>query len=1041
MTIEVAGRNVEMEVDTGASVSVAPTQIYSEVLSHVQLKKSTAQLQSYSGELLKVKGEAVVPIKYEMQQSMERLIVVDVSDKPAVLGRDWLSNLKLDLASLFKVDSGVFDVPEKFPQLFAEGVGTLQGYQAKITLSADAKPQFHRPRPVPYALQQKVEEELNRLQKEDIIQPVENSEWAAPIVIVRKADNSIRICGDYKVTIHPYLEMDNYPIPNAQDLFASLAGGRFFTRLDMKQAYMQMRVDASSQWYLTINTAKGLFAYTRMPFGISTAPGIWQRAMDNVLTGMPGVSCYLDDILIVGQSEEQHDERLHQVLERLSQAGLRLKREKCEFKKTRVEYLGYVLDELGLRPAERKLAAIRQAPEPSNTTELRAFLGLLNYYGRFLPNLSTMLQPLYSLLQKNTSWEWGAKQAKAFRQAKQNLLESDFLTHYDLKKPVRLACDASPYGVGACLTHVMSDGSEQPIAFASRTLTTAERGYAQLEREALALIFGVRQFHKYLVGRSFTLVTDHRPLLKILGPKEGVPTLAAARLQRWSLILSAYQYNLEYTSGVSNKEADLLSRLPIPVNVVDPNEKIYAIDHREQLPVTAQDIAKELQRDSILRQVYEYTLRGWKPNVSTQLLPYARRADELTIEDGYLLWGNRVIIPTKLQGTVLQEIHEGHIGLCRMKSLTRSFVWWPRLDQDLEEVVKTCTACQSIRNKPAHVMSHPWIYPDAPWTRLHVDFAEFKGKQYLVVIDAFTKWPEVHELGIHATTTQTVEALRRSFSCHGIPQRLVSDNGPQFVARELQDFVRADGIRHQRTPPYHPVSNGQAERFVQELKKSLKMRPPDRSISHQISLLLLKYRTTPNTTTGKTPSELLMKRELRTRLTLVRPESGGKIRDRQSERYEEATKYVRNLNPGDTVAVLNTRRDGRGKWLTGIILQRLGPTNYMVDVNNHLRYVHIEHIRRRDERSVPAVIETLDEAGTKTTTDITSNPRPTLEQTGQTEPTSPVREAQQAEEPVTIATPSLAEEATAEVRRTSSGTDRRHPVRVNRQLPLRYRQS
>ena len=249
VTIEVAGRNVEMEVDTGASVSVVPTQMYNEVLSHVQLKKSTAQLQSYSGERLKVKGEAVVPIKYGKQQSMERLIVVDVSDKPAVLGRDWLSNLKLDWASLFKVDSGVFDVPEKYPQLFAEGVGTLEGYQAKITLSADAKPQFHRPRPVPHALQQKVEEELNRLQEEGIIQPVENSEWAAPIVIVRKADNSIRICGDYKVTINPYLEMDNYPMPNAQNLFASLAGGRSFTRLDMKQAYMQMRVDASSQRY------------------------------------------------------------------------------------------------------------------------------------------------------------------------------------------------------------------------------------------------------------------------------------------------------------------------------------------------------------------------------------------------------------------------------------------------------------------------------------------------------------------------------------------------------------------------------------------------------------------------------------------------------------------------------------------------------------------------------------------------------------------------------------------------------------------------
>ena len=207
------------------------------------------------------------------------------------------------------------------------------------------------------------------MQKEGILRPVESCDGAAPTVIVRKGDGSVRICGDYKVTINPFLEMNAYPMPNPQDLFATLAGGRFFSRLDMKQAYQQMRVHPDSQRYLTVNTSKGLFAYTRMPFGISSAPGIWQRAMDGILAGISGTTCYLDDILVVGRTEEEHDDRLRQVLKRLDQVGLRLKKEKCEFKKTQVQYLGHVVDGHGLRPAEQKLSAIKDAPEPTNSTE------------------------------------------------------------------------------------------------------------------------------------------------------------------------------------------------------------------------------------------------------------------------------------------------------------------------------------------------------------------------------------------------------------------------------------------------------------------------------------------------------------------------------------------------------------------------------------------------------------------------------------------------------------------------------------------------
>ena len=292
VNMEVAGQELELIVDTGASVAVIPEEIYKKDLWHVKLQKSTTKLESYCGKSLKVIGEARVPITYENQTAMERFVVVDASNKPAVMGRNWLNKIQLDWTSLFNVEmkrEKGLDPPAEFPDLFQERMGKLKGFQAKISLSSDASLRFHKPRPVPFALQAKVDEEIDRLVKEDVLRPVEQSAWTAPVVVVRKGDGSIRLCGDYKVTINPCLENNQYATPNAQDLFATLAGGRKFTRLDLKQAYLQMEVEPESQPYLTINTRKGLFTFNRMPFGIRTAPSIWQKAMDMILTGIPGV--------------------------------------------------------------------------------------------------------------------------------------------------------------------------------------------------------------------------------------------------------------------------------------------------------------------------------------------------------------------------------------------------------------------------------------------------------------------------------------------------------------------------------------------------------------------------------------------------------------------------------------------------------------------------------------------------------------------------------------------------------------------------------
>lgn len=316
-----------------------------------------------------------------------------------------------------------------------------------------------------------------------------------------------------------------------------MQAGKTFSTIDLKQAYLQMKVDAKSQKYLVINTHRGLFKYTRLPYGVNTAPGIFQQAMEQMLRDVPGVAVYMDDILVTGPTETEHLSSLKEVLRRLAKAGLRAKKPKCQFMKPEVVFLGHLINREGIHPVPSKVKAIQEAPRPRNVTELKSYLGLLTYNNKFMPNLSTALAPLYLLLKKDVKWRWSDDQALAFRKSKELLTSSSLLIHFDSSLPIVLACDASQYGIGAVLAHKMPDGTECPVGYVSRTLNEAERNYAQLEKEGLALIYRVKKFYSYLFGHSFTLITDHKPLLGLLSECKSTSPQASARVKRWSLYL------------------------------------------------------------------------------------------------------------------------------------------------------------------------------------------------------------------------------------------------------------------------------------------------------------------------------------------------------------------------------------------------------------------------------------------------------------------------------------------------------------------------
>lgn len=510
-------------------------------------------------------------------------------------------------------------------------------------------------------MKERVEKELERLEKDGVISPVKHSEWAAPVVPETKRDGGLRLCGDYKVTVNMATNTETYPLPRIEEVLAALCGGKIFSKIDLAAAYQQVLLDDESKKYTTVNTHKGLFVYNRLCFGINSAVSIFQRIMENVMKDL-NVVVYLDDLLVMGRDETEHLMNLDRVLQRLQENGLRVKKAKCDLGKIQIEYLGHMLDGKGVYPSKDKVRAVHDAPTPTNIKELRAQLGLVNYYGRFFPQQSTVLAPLYRLLKDQTKWGWSKVEESAFDRCKEMLASDKVLVHYD-------------------------------------------------------------------PNRKFNLITDHKPLLTLFGEHKGLPTMAAARIQRWAIILSAYDYHIIYRQSEEHANADGLSRVPLPETTDAGTETmtayLYALicEHLEDAPLSAKQISKATHKDAELSRLHRFIMEGWPKEVSEELKVYYKKREELSVEQGCVLWGTRVVVPTKLRTAVLKEIHSGHPGIVKMKTIARQYVWWPHVDMDVEKTCKQCDRCQLEQRMPRLVPLHPWEFPGEVWKRLHIDFA------------------------------------------------------------------------------------------------------------------------------------------------------------------------------------------------------------------------------------------------------------------------------------------------------------------------------
>ena len=925
------GQDVTFKVDSGADVSILSLQTYRN-LNLPPLEHASTTLTSV-GSVLKLEGKMRGAITFKDKSESEVFYIVDSADN--LLSRSACSRLGV-LRFTGEVNEDVFGE-----------AGLLKTAPIRIQLREDAVPvALHTARNVPLPLMKPVEEELKRMERHGIITTeTEPTDWVSALVPVPKPKSSdVRITVDYK-KLNQAVKRQVFPIPTLEQLTSKLSGATCFSKLDASSGFYQVPLDEVSSKMTTFITPFGRKRFLRLPMGISLAPECFQRKMEELLEGLPGVIIYMDDTVVFGDAST-HDERLEAVIRRVHESGLKLNKKKCEFRKSEIKFLGMKISKNGISVDDEKLQAIQQLQPPKDVTELRSLLGVINFLCRFVPHVQERLRPLNDLLKKDTAWIWTSQQQQALDDVKAAVTSAPVLAFYDPARPTVVSADASSFGIGGCI--LQKHGSVfKPVAFCSRSLTDTETRWAQIEKELLAATWTCEKMHMFLSGLpSFELHLDHKPLIPLINTKNLVD--APIRCQRMLMRLMRYNATAVFVPGKQHLVPDFLSRHPLKkqdeISAV-LQEDVHGFCERiyNDLPATPQrlvDISREQQADEVLQRVVQQTLSGWKEGAKQHdLLDYFSSRGELSVlyltSGTLLMYGRRIVIPPSLREDILNRLHnDGHFGLNKCRQRAAESVWWPRIGIDLKRHLENCSFCQ-VHAPAQH--SEPLVTtptPSRPWKHVAADVFHFNNCNWLVTVDLFSRYLEIQRLP-SLTSSAVIERLKRLFSRLGIPDLVTTDGGTQFTSSLFTDFTSSYGFTHRVTDPHTPSSNGAAERAVRTAKWILRQKDPH--------LALLNYRTTPVEATGYSPARLLMGRELQSRLPVAQPPEEAtwqqaKLRDQQKKRKTEAefnrrrgARNLKWLQPGDRVRIKTEKDDFWSE--TAIVIEKVSRRSYIVELN------------------------------------------------------------------------------------------------------------
>lgn len=773
--------------------------------------------------------------------------------------------------------------------------------------TGDAAPWKCNPRPISLTKRKALDSALDELIDTGVVER-SNSPWGFPVVLVPKKDDTYRLCVDYR-RLNEVTKKDAYPLPSISSLVSNLGGAKYFTTLDASRGYFQVEMDERDKEKTAFTCHRGLFQFKRMSFGLVGAPATYQRLMDRVLgdAKWQHALAYLDDIVVYSKTFDEHLRHLRDVLDRLRSAGITLNPSKAQIAANRITLLGFTLDNGRILPSEDKLEAILSYPSPKDIGELRRFLGLVNFYRQFIPDCAAVQAPLTKLLRKDERWTWGPEQEAALRGLTKVLADTAELQLPDLNREFVIQTDASDLGLGAILLQEHG-GILRPVAFASRSLTPAERNYSVTEKECLAIVFALRKFDYYVDGVAFTIETDHMALtwLRRLSEPSG-------RLARWALLLQRYDFTVRYRKGKSNAAADALSRAP--VRGEGETLAVARVRDAEQPSILGESVnhvdvvgsagvvfsRKELfeaqQKDPFCRKVLDGLREpggaaaahmeaagiavgaersGTAGNAVSALDSYLLNSDGVLLR--YIPTENdtseafKVVIPRALRGALLRYFHDsciaGHasgpktyVKLCR-------FATWPGMKRDVIRYARSCHVCQSVKprgGRPPGFMQP--IDSQTPWQIAACDImgpyptTPSRNKFLLVVTDHFSKWVELFPLR-KLTARVIMDKLMEVFTRFGFPEQLITDNASYFTAKVFVDSCAALGIKHKKTTTYHAQSNP-TERVNRNIKHMLvAFSERHKDWDTYLPEIGFALRSTVNRSTGYAPSSLNLGREL-----------------------------------------------------------------------------------------------------------------------------------------------------------------------------------
>lgn len=993
--LEINKVQVSWKVDTGSSVNIIGKNLFEKL--DTDLLDTRRTLSAYGGKNIPVLGKCNANVtKNSKKCCSAQFFVVDIDDAQPLLGLNTIidlklinlnkslkvcsitskmnpdnsethnavsknkqldfnvtpnENLKINKSPVSQIKDPKHQIIEEYSDVF-NGLGLVDG-KYKICLDENAEPFIEPPRRVPLSLMSRLKDKLDSMIENGVVSRVnEPVDWCSNLVIIEKKDHSLRMCLD-PAKLNNAIKRDICPPPSPEMVSSRLNGKKFFSVLDLSDCFWHKELTEESSLLCCFNTPFGRMKFNRLPFGISCASDVAQKMVNENFGDIENVTPVHDDLIIGGATQEEHDIALLKVLQRARERNIKFNFKKLQLCVDEVKYMGELVNKYGYAPDPSKITAISNLPRPSCKKGLQRFLGLVNFLCRYVPNMSKINAPLRELLRNDVPWQWHPEHDEAFSNVKEILTTAPVLKFFDISEPVTLQVDASLQGLGACLFQ-----NDRPVAYASRSLTPAEKNYANIERELLGIVYGCERFHQYIYGLELTVETDHKPLESILSkPLSQAPP----RLQKLQLRLSKYHPKVKWVPGRQMFVTDTLSRAPLETINEDPeitdDDDVDIMVHTilDNLPISKPklDELKEInESDPVLKRISSFVKSGWPSKQSK--LPINLRGfwnvrSDLHEVGGILMKDQRLVIPESWKFKMLKLLHSSHFGMEKTKKRAREILYWPNITKDIETMISKCSVCLKHCNKNAKEPMKLRQLPSRPWQFIASDIFEFQGNSYLVVIDYYSKYIEASLLK-NKTSRKVIKKLKSIFSRNGIPDALFSDNMP-YNSYEMRMFAIEQGFQIVTSSPRYPQSNGLAESAVGEVKKWLVK-------GLDLNDCLLEYRNTPVSSLQYSPSQLLNSRLCKTKLpvnpSLLKPCVPKNVlrlleesQLRQKHYYDKGAskKEFSNLEANQAIQI---RKPNNKSWSPAVVMEpHSAPRSYNVQVADGSTY-------RRNRRDIIA---------------------------------------------------------------------------------------